>query len=53
MGIRGGTGILGRTGILPVSSLFSGGQDAHSTAIDSKTGKLGFSTDATRGEFNS
>ncbi|NEP23483.1 MAG: hypothetical protein F6K49_16210 [Moorea sp. SIO3I6] len=27
---------LGRTGILPVSSLFSSGQDAHSTHIHSK-----------------
>ncbi|NEO04966.1 hypothetical protein [Moorena sp. SIO3I8] len=39
-------------GILPVSCLFLGGQDAHSTAIDSKTGKLAYSTGATRGEFN-
>ncbi|WP_293092810.1 hypothetical protein [Moorena sp. SIOASIH] len=35
MGIRRGTGILRRTGILPVSSLFSRGQDAHSTYIHS------------------
>ena len=46
--------IFGRgTGILPVSCLFLGGQDAHSTAIDSKTGKLAYSTGATRGELNS
>ncbi|NEO77727.1 hypothetical protein [Moorena sp. SIO4G3] len=31
-----GMGIRRGTGILPVSCLFSGGQDAHSTAIDSK-----------------
>ncbi|NEP25592.1 MAG: hypothetical protein F6K49_27495 [Moorea sp. SIO3I6] len=30
-----GMGILGGTGILPVSCLFSGGQDAHSTSIHS------------------
>ncbi|NEO81646.1 MAG: hypothetical protein F6J99_37695 [Moorea sp. SIO4G3] len=48
MGILGGTGILvelaswwnwhlGGTGILPVSCLFSRGQDAHSTSIHLKT----------------